>query len=98
VYYRKTAFCCAFFVAKGLNAKDIHKEMFPVYGGKCSSCKAVQNWVDKCSDGSYKIADDAQPGRCVEISTDASGSVYAAGVDALAKPWDKFIDVGGGYV
>jgi hypothetical protein len=25
----------------GLNAKDIHKEMFPVYGGKCLSCKAV---------------------------------------------------------
>jgi hypothetical protein len=21
--------------AKGLNAKGIHKEMFPVYGGKC---------------------------------------------------------------
>jgi hypothetical protein len=29
--------------AKGLNAKDIHKEMFPVYGGKCLSCKAVHN-------------------------------------------------------
>jgi hypothetical protein len=24
-----------FFGEKGLNAKDIHKEMFPVYGGKC---------------------------------------------------------------
>jgi hypothetical protein len=24
-----------FLCAKGLNAKDIHKEMFPVYGGKC---------------------------------------------------------------
>jgi hypothetical protein len=24
-----------FLWAKGLNAKDIHKEMFPVYGGKC---------------------------------------------------------------
>jgi hypothetical protein len=23
-----------FLLAKGLNAKDIHKEMFPVYGGK----------------------------------------------------------------
>jgi hypothetical protein len=30
--------------AKGLNAKDIHKEMFPVYGGKCLSRKAVQPW------------------------------------------------------
>jgi hypothetical protein len=25
---------CAFLWAKWLNAKDIHKEMFPVYGGK----------------------------------------------------------------
>jgi hypothetical protein len=36
-----------FLWAKGLNAKDIHKEIFPVYGGKCLSCKAVQSWVAK---------------------------------------------------
>jgi hypothetical protein len=29
---------------KGLTAKDIRKEMFPVYGGKCLSLKAVHNW------------------------------------------------------
>jgi hypothetical protein len=40
------AFCCAFFLwSKGLNAKDIHKEMFPVYVEKCLSRKAVHNWV-----------------------------------------------------
>jgi hypothetical protein len=33
--------------AKGLNAKDFHKEMFPVYGGKCLLHKAVHNWVQK---------------------------------------------------
>jgi hypothetical protein len=33
--------------AKGLNAKDIHKEMFPVYGGKCLSRKEVHTWVGK---------------------------------------------------
>jgi hypothetical protein len=32
-----------FLWAKLPNAKDIHKEMFPVYGGKCLSRKAVQN-------------------------------------------------------
>jgi hypothetical protein len=32
-----------FLWAKGLNAKDIHKEMFPVYGGNHLSCKAVHN-------------------------------------------------------
>jgi hypothetical protein len=30
--------------AKGLRAKDNHKEMFPVYGGECLSRKAVQPW------------------------------------------------------
>jgi hypothetical protein len=30
-----------FLWAKVLNAKDIHKEMFHVYGGKCLLCKAV---------------------------------------------------------
>jgi hypothetical protein len=28
---------------KGLDAKDIHREMFPVYGGKCLSRKTVHN-------------------------------------------------------
>jgi hypothetical protein len=32
---------------KGPNAKDIHKQMFHVYGGKCLSRKAVHNWVEK---------------------------------------------------
>jgi hypothetical protein len=36
-----------YFVGKRLNAKDIHKEMFPVYGGKFLSRKAVYNWVKK---------------------------------------------------
>jgi hypothetical protein len=45
--------------AKGLNAKDIHKEMFPAYGGKCLLRKAVHNWVEKFSQGCSKVADDA---------------------------------------
>jgi hypothetical protein len=36
-----------FLCAKGLSAEDIRKEMLPVYGGKCISCKAVHNWVEK---------------------------------------------------
>jgi hypothetical protein len=31
-----------FLWAKGLSAKDIHKEMFPVYCGKCLSRKVVE--------------------------------------------------------
>jgi hypothetical protein len=36
---------CFFLWAKVLNAKDINKEMFPVYGGKCLLRKAVHSWV-----------------------------------------------------
>jgi hypothetical protein len=42
---------------KELNAKDIRKEMFPVYGGKCLSRKAVHDWVEKR--GKY-FADDEE--------------------------------------
>jgi hypothetical protein len=48
-----------FLWAKGLSAKDIHKEMFPVYSGKCLSRKAVHNWVEKFSQGRLKVTDDA---------------------------------------
>jgi hypothetical protein len=61
-YYRKATFCCVFLWAKGVNAVDIHKEVPPIYGGKCLSCKAVHNWVEKFSQGRYEVADDAPPG------------------------------------
>jgi hypothetical protein len=32
-------------LAKGLSAKDFHKEMFPVYGGTCLTRKTFHNWV-----------------------------------------------------
>jgi hypothetical protein len=51
-----------FLWAKGLNENDIHKEMFPVYDGKCLSRKAFHNWVEKSSQGRLKVADDALPG------------------------------------
>jgi hypothetical protein len=36
--------CVVLFLwAKGLHTKDIHKEMFPVYGWKCLSREAVRN-------------------------------------------------------
>jgi transposase len=57
-------------VGKRLNAKDTHKEMFPVYSGKCLSHKAVHNWVEKLSQGHSKVADEARPGRPVEIATE----------------------------
>jgi hypothetical protein len=38
-----------FLCAKGLNAKNIHEEMFPVYVGKCLSRKPVYNWMANVS-------------------------------------------------
>jgi hypothetical protein len=58
-----------FLWAKWLNAKDIHKEMFQVYGEKCSSGKVVQNWVEKFSQGRSKDADNARPGAEVAETT-----------------------------
>jgi hypothetical protein len=44
----QTAFCCVVFLwAKELNAKNIHREMFPVYSGKCLSCREVHNSAEK---------------------------------------------------
>jgi hypothetical protein len=38
-----------FFWTKGPSENVNHKEMFPVYGGKCLSRKAVHNWVANVS-------------------------------------------------
>jgi hypothetical protein len=59
---------CVICGEKGLNAKDILKEMFPVYGGKCLARKAVHSWVDKFSQGRSKVA-DARPGAEVAETT-----------------------------
>jgi hypothetical protein len=61
-----------FMWAKGLNAKDNRKEMFPVCGGKCLLRKAVHSWVEKFSQGHSKVAYDVRPGRFVEIATEAT--------------------------
>jgi hypothetical protein len=85
-----------FLWAKELNAKDIHKQMIPVYGGKCLSRKAVHNWVEKFSQGRSKLADDGRQVR--KWLRQQSQDFYAASFDALVKRWDKCINVGGGYV
>jgi hypothetical protein len=69
-----------FLWAKGPNAKDIHKEMFPVYGGKCLSLTADHNWVEK------RFADDED----VEMEMrkwlrQQTKDFYAADFDALVK-------------
>jgi hypothetical protein len=48
-----------FLWAKGINAKDFRKEMYPVYGGKCLLHKVVHSWVKKFSQGCLIVADNA---------------------------------------
>jgi hypothetical protein len=83
-----------FLWTRGLNAEDIHKEMFPIYGGKCSSLKAVHSWVEKRD---KRFADDE------EVETEVrkwpiqqSRDFYTAGFNALVNRRDKCS--GGGYV
>jgi transposase len=69
---KEQRFVVRFLWAEGLSTKDIHKEMFSAYGGKCLSRKAVHNWIEKFCQGLSKVADDARPGRPVEIATEAT--------------------------
>jgi hypothetical protein len=61
-----------FLWAKGLNAIDIHKEIFLACVRKCLSRKAVHNWVQKFSQGRSKFTDDARPPCPVQIATEAT--------------------------
>jgi hypothetical protein len=79
--------------AKGLNANYIHKEMFPICDGKCMPRNAFHNWFEKRE---KYFADDE------EVETEVwkwlrrqSKGIYAAGLAALVKRWDKCINVGG---
>jgi hypothetical protein len=71
--------------------------MFPVYGRNCLSCKAVQKWVEKFSQGRPKLADDARTGAEVAETTVKRFVCYEFR-EARVKRWHKCINVGGGYV
>jgi hypothetical protein len=85
-----------FLWAKGLNAKNIHKAMFSVYGGKCLSRKAVHNWVEKRI--KHFAYDEEVETKVRKWLRQQSKDFYAAGFNALVKLWDKCINVGGRYV
>jgi hypothetical protein len=76
---------------KKLNAKNIYREMFPVYGGKCLSLKAVDNQLANISLVTKKLKR-----KCRKWLRQQPEDFHAAGFDALVKRWDMCIDVGGG--
>jgi hypothetical protein len=47
-----------FLWAKGMAAKDRHKEMLPMYDEHCLSHQAVHKWVQKFSEGQTSIEDE----------------------------------------
>jgi len=60
-----------FLWVKGMAAKDIRKEMLPMYGEHCLSHQAVHNWVQKFSEGRTSIKDEHRVGRPVDITAPA---------------------------
>jgi hypothetical protein len=70
--------------------------MFTVYGGKCFSCKAVHNCVEKR--GKHFADDDELETEVQKWLKQQSKYFSAAFFDALIKHWNKCISVDGGYV
>jgi len=95
MYHDRAAWRCAFFVGKNMEAKDIHKEMLPMYVEHCLSRQAVHNWVQKFSEGRTSIEDEYLAGRPVEIATPET--LYG-GFQGLVKRWDKCLNLYGDYV
>jgi hypothetical protein len=48
-----------------MDAKDIHKEMLPMYGEHCLLRQEIHNWVQRFSEGRTSIEDEHRAGRSV---------------------------------
>ena len=85
-----------FLWAKNMEAKDIHKEMLPIYGEHGLSRQAVHNWVLKFSEGRRSIEDEHRFGRIT--FRQQPKEFFAAGFHRLVKRWDKCLNLYGDYV
>jgi hypothetical protein len=74
---------------KELSAKDVHKEIFSVYFGKCLSSKAVYNWNRNFSQGRPKAADVARPRAEVAETTVKR---LCCGSRHTGKDMDQFVE------
>ena len=82
--------------AKNMEAKDIHKEMLPMYGEHCLSRQAVHNWVQKFSEGRTSIEYEHRVGRIT--FRQQPKEFFASGFQGLVKRWDKCLNLYGDYV
>ena len=85
-----------FLWAKNMEAKDIHKEMLPMYGEHCLSRQAVHNWVQKFSEWRTSIEDEHRAVRA--WFRQQPKEFFAAGFQGLVKRWDKCLNLYGDYV
>ena len=79
-----------------MEARDIHKEMLPMYGEDCLSRQAVHNLVQKFSEGRTSIEDEHRVGRITFLQQPKE--FFAAGFRGLVKRWDKCLNLYGDYV
>jgi len=79
-----------------MEAKDIHKEMLPIYGEHCLSLQAVHNWVQKFSEGRTSIEDEHRAVRA--WFRQQTKEFFAAGFQGRVKRWDKCLNLYGDYV
>ena len=89
-----------FLWAKNMEAKDMHKEMLPMYGEHCPSCQAVHNWVQKFSERRTSIEDEhpaVERAVCAWFRQQPK-ELFAAGFQGLMKRWDKCLNLYGDYV
>jgi hypothetical protein len=78
---------CVFLREKGHNAKNIYKDMFPVYSRKCFSHKAFHIWIQKYSQERLKVSDNET--EVQKWLKQKSKDFYAVEFDPLVKRWDS---------
>ena len=96
MYQDRTASIVRFLWAKNMEAKDIHKEMLPMYDEHCLSRQAVHNWVQKFSERWTSIEDEHRVGWIT--FRQQPKEFFAAGFQGLVKRWDKCLNLYGDYV
>ena len=69
-----------FLWAKGMAAKDIHKEMLPMYGEHCLSRQEILDLVQNFSEGRTSIEDEHPVGRQCARGSDSNRKNFTAQV------------------
>jgi hypothetical protein len=88
-----------FLWAKDMAAKDIHKEMLPMYSKHCLSLQALPLvWLSETTSSGECLPDDDAVERsvCAWIRQQPQ-EFHAAGLQGLVKWWDKFLNLYGDY-